>query len=108
MTVKNRDSLFGVVKVHRSFDLVIRSDFEGHNLQSDEPRRHGEHLGPVGRFVQVLSGLGVRHTCRIAAHDVKVGSGYHASSAVPLNLHMGKKSQETTHVHGLQTISKPG
>lgn len=104
MTMTKRDSLFGVVKVHRSFDLVVRSDFEGHNLQSDEPRRHGEHLGPVGRLVQVLSGLGVRHTCRIAAHDVKVGSGYHASSAVPLNLHMG----ETPQAHGLQTVSKPG
>lgn len=84
----NGDSLFGVVKVHRLFDLVVRSDFEGHDLQSDEPRRHGEHLGPVGRLVQVLPGLGVRHTCRIAAHNVKVGSGYHASSAVPLNLHV--------------------
>lgn len=91
MTVTNHDSLFGVVKVHRSLDLVVCSHFEGHDLQSDEPRRHGEHLGSVGGFVQVLSGLRVRHTCRIAAHDVKVGSGHHASSAVPLNLHMRER-----------------
>lgn len=86
------DSLFGVVKIHRSFDLVVCCHFEGHDLQSDETWRHGEDLGPVGRFVQVLSRLWVGHTRRIAAHDVKVGSGYHASPAVPLNLCVGERS----------------
>lgn len=90
------DSLFGVVKVHRSFDLVVCCNFEGHDLQSDETWRHGEDLGPVGRFVQVLSGLWVGHTCRIAAHNVKIGSSYHASSAVPLNLCVRQKSGSST------------
>lgn len=90
------DSLFVVIKVHRPFDLVVRCDFEGHDLQSDETRRHGEDLGPVGWFVEVLSRLWVGHTSRIAAHYVKVGSSYHASSAVPLNLCEREKSGNST------------
>lgn len=96
ISITKHDSLFGVVKVHRSFDLVVRCDFEGHDLQSDETWRHGEDLGPVGRFVQVLSCLWVGHTCRISAHNVKVGSSYHASSAVPLNLCVTEKLGNST------------
>lgn len=88
MTVSNpwNYSLLGVVEVHGFFDFVVGGDFEGHDLQGDEARRHGQHLGSVGGLVQVFPSVWVRHAGGVAAHDVKVGAGHHARSAVPLNL----------------------
>lgn len=82
----NKDSLFGVIKIHCSFDLVVCSNLKGNNLQCDEARSHGEDLGPVSGFVQVLPCVRVRHARRVTAHDVEVGTGHHPSSAMPLNL----------------------
>lgn len=87
----NKYSLFRVIKIHRPFDLVVSSNLKGHDLQGDEPRGHGEDLGPVSGFVQVLSCVRVGHACRVAAYDVEVGTRHHSSSAVPLNLWMRTK-----------------
>lgn len=87
-------SLLRVVEVHGFFGLVVSSNFEGHDLQGDEARRHGEHLGSVSGLIQVLPCLRVGHARRVAAHDVKVGSGHHPGSAVPLNLCEGSEDEK--------------
>lgn len=87
------DSLFGVVKVHCSFDFVVSSDFKGHNLQSDEAWSHSEDLGPMSGLIQVLPCVRVGHACRVTANNVEVGSSHHPSSAMPLNLCMSKKGE---------------
>ena len=78
--------LLGVVEVHGFLLLVVSCHLEGHDLQGDESRRHGEHLGPMGGFVQVLARVRVRHAGGVATHNVEVGPGNHAGTAVPLHL----------------------
>ena len=82
----NKYLLLRVIEIHRSFDFVVSSDLEGDDLQGDEAGGHGEDLGPVRGFVQVLPRAGVGHPCRVTANDVEIGTGYHSRSAVPLNL----------------------
>lgn len=82
----NGDLLLGVVEVHGPLGLVVSGHLEGHDLQADEPRGHGEDLSTVGGVVQVTARLRMGHASRVAAHDVEVGAGYHAGPAVPLDL----------------------
>lgn len=103
------DSLLGVIEVHGFLGLVVSSDFEGHDLQGDEARRHGQHLGSVSGLVQVLSCLRVGHASRVATHDVKVGASDHPGSAVPLNLCDGSEVEEwRDRVSDLSRLQKEG
>ena len=54
------------------------------------------HLGPMCGVVEVLLGVRVGHTGGVTTHDVEVGSGRHASLAVPLDL---QDSTPATRLH---------
>lgn len=100
----SNNSLFGIVKVHCSFDLVVSSHFEGYNLQGNETWSHSEDLSPMSGIVQVLSCVRVGHARRVTAHNVEVGSSHHPSSAMPLNLLAREKQKDRRTVNTGETL----
>ena len=72
---------------HRLVLGVVGGHLEGDDLEVGEAGRHAQHLAAMTSLVDVpLRRVWVRHAGRVAAHNVEVGAGGHASLGVPLHL----------------------